>query len=238
MTEAQQEQRARRKPAAKGSRRKTEAPRAAETARAGADGANLKDHVDQLGTILTKAIDFVEAGIGLGVTVVNRVSSVAQRQVVDQVIASATQMTGQPRATAGGAPGPVPAAVEPVPLASAESAATASESGLYFITNRLPLTPGAAAEVSFSINNDSMAAPKRVELTLEGFIGESTHATIDGTAFAIKPARKTIKPMDFDKFVLAGPVAADTPPDVFYGRIVVRSDTELTIPIRLVVAPL
>lgn len=233
MTEAQQEQPTRRKAAPKGGRRKAEAPAAPKTAHAGTDGAHLKGRVDQLGTILTKGLDLAEAGIGLGVTVLNRVGSVAQRQVVDQVIASAAQMTGQSGATAGtppGASGPAPAVPEP--------AATAPDPGLYFITNRLPLTPGAAAEVSFSINNDSMAAPKRVELALEGFIGESTHATIDGTAFAIKPARKTIKPMDFDKFVLAGPVPAATPPDVYYGRIVVRSDTELTIPVRLVVASL
>jgi hypothetical protein len=56
--------------------------------------------------------------------------------------------------------------------------------------------------VSFSITNDSLVEPKRVHLRVEGLLGEQREARIDADAFSVRPMRKSIAPMDFEKFVL------------------------------------
>jgi hypothetical protein len=47
--------------------------------------------------------------------------------------------------------------------------------------------------------------------------------------------RKSIAPMDFEKFVLTGTLPADAPPDVYRGSVIVGSTDEMSIPVRLVV---
>ena len=108
----------------------------------------------------------------------------------------------------------------------------------YGITNRLPLTPGGAVKISFSVNNDSMTEPKKVDLRIEGFTGDSHGGRLDASTFTVKPAQKMIAPVDFDKFILQGPVPADTLPDVYRGAVTVASENELKIPVVLVVMPL
>ena len=181
---------------------------------------------DQLGAILTKGLDLAEASLSLGLTVISRVGTIAQQQVLGRI------------------PAPGPAAEAPAAAAAEDHAHNVAapdtpapnEGQMYCVTNRLPLAPGGSVDVSFSINNDSMTAPKPVRLRVEGFSGEAEGARIEADRFAVKPPRKTIAPMDFEKFVLSGSVPPETPPDVYDGWIVVSSGADFRIPIRLVVS--
>lgn len=193
-------------------------------------GVDLRERLDQMGTILAKGLDLAEAGVSLGVTILNRVSLVAQQKIREGLDGAAQSQSGaQPGAQSGAQPGPSGA----TPDAPAESA----EADQYGLTNRLPLTPGGEVRISFSVNNDSVTEVRKVEFKVQGFAGESREAAIDASAFAVKPGQKTIAPVDFEKFVLKGVVPDTTPPDVYRGVVVVHSDKDLFIPVILVVTP-
>ncbi|HUO97649.1 MAG TPA: hypothetical protein VMU01_03230 [Rhizomicrobium sp.] len=179
-------------------------------------GAELRHRLDQMGTILAKGLDLAEAGVSLGVTIIGRVGAAAQQKLREGLDAAAQPATAaEPQA-------------EQAPVAEPE----------YGLTNRLPLAPGGTVRISFSVNNDSLTEPKKVELRVEGFAGDTQGARLDPAQFTIKPAQKTIAPVDFEKFVLQGPVAGDVPPDVYRGAVVVESGTSFRIPVVLVVTPL
>jgi hypothetical protein len=178
-----------------------------------------RGRVDQASALLSRGLDLAEAGLSLGVTLVNRVSVAAQQQIVERF------MNQPPAVVDPGAAPPPPAAPEPEPEP-------------YGIGNRLPLLPGGEVKVSFSINNDSMEAPKKVALSLDGFVGDTHGHRLDIGGFAVTPARKTIAPMDFEKFVLKGPLPRKALPDRYRGWVIVDSDTELRIPVCLVVSSL
>jgi hypothetical protein len=181
-------------------------------------GNDLRQRIDQMGTILAKGLDLAEAGVSLGVTIISRVGVAAQQKIMEGLDAASA-----------------PAAPESTPQPQQEQAQAEPEFG---ITNRLPLTPGGTVRISFSVNNDSMTEPKKVELRVEGFVGDSGGAHLDPAQFAIKPAQKTIAPVDFEKFVLQGAVQADVPPDIYRGAVVVDSGSTFRIPVVLVVMPL
>jgi hypothetical protein len=183
-------------------------------------GVELRERLDQMGTILAKGLDLAEAGVSLGVTILNRVSLAAQHKIREGLEAA-----GQPQAEAP--PGAMPEA--PAEPAEAEPP--------YGLSNRLPLTPGGEARISFSVNNDSMTEVRKVEFLVQGFAGDVRQAAIDASAFSVSPARKVIAPVDFEKFVLKGIVPETTPPDVYRGVVVVRSDKDLFIPVVLSVTP-
>jgi hypothetical protein len=185
--------------------------------------AELRGTIDQVGAILAKGLDLAEAGLSLGVTIMSRVGAVAQEKLAERVAAAAASAT---MATAG---------VAEAPEAPAPAAAPSSGFG---ITNRLPLLPGGALRISFSINNEAATAAKKVALVVEGFLGDATGFRIDPAGFAVKPAKKVIEPMDFEKFVLEGALPADAPPDIYRGAILVASDGDLRIPIWLAVTAL
>ncbi|MGR4865695.1 hypothetical protein [Caulobacter sp. LARHSG274] len=182
-------------------------------------GVELRERLDQMGTILAKGLDLAEAGVSLGATILNRVSLAAQQKIREGLDAA-----GQPPPAPPGA-----APEEPVEPDEAEAA--------YGLSNRLPLTPGGEVSISFSVNNDSMTEVRKVEFKVQGFAGETRRAAIDAAVFAVKPAQKTIAPVDFEKFVLKGVVPETIPPDVYRGVVVVRSDKDLFIPVVLVVTP-
>jgi hypothetical protein len=187
-----------------------------------APGADLKGRLDQMGTILAKGLDLAEAGVSLGVTILSRVSVAAQQKIREGLDAAAqTAEAAQGQAPANEQYAPPPAEPEPE----------------YGLTNRLPLMPGAEVKISFSVNNDSMTDVKKVELKIQGFGGDSQKAALDASAFSVKPAQKTIAPVDFEKFVLQGTVPETTPPDIYRGVVVVTSDKDLFIPVVLVVTP-
>jgi hypothetical protein len=187
---------------------------------------DLRERLDQMGTILAKGLDLAEAGVSLGVTILNRVSLAAQQKIREGLDSAAQSQPGTQ-------PGPQPGPPGVAPDAPAESA----EADQYGLTNRLPLTPGGEVRISFSVNNDSVTDVRKVEFKVQGFAGESQQAAIDAAAFAVKPGQKTIAPVDFEKFVLKGVVPETTPPDVYRGVVVVRSDKDLFIPVILVVTP-
>lgn len=195
-----------------------------------AAGPGLRGKVDQVGSLLSKGLDLAEAGLNLGVTLVSRVGVAAQHQILERVMAQAGE--------AAAAAAPQAAEAEPAPAPAPVAAAPAAESESYGITNRLPLVPGGEVRVSFSINNDSMEAPKKVALSVEGFVGDAHGRRLNPAGFAIRPAKKTIAPMDFEKFVLEGVLPPKAPPDVYRGWIVVASDNALRIPVWLVVSSL
>jgi hypothetical protein len=201
----------------------TPKPEGGPQPRGGDGGLDLREKVDQVGMILAKGLDLAEAGVSLGVTIVNRIGSAAQQQVLERM-AAAVQRQGTGAAAPSAPPMPEAAEAPPPPEAA------------FYITNRLPLSPGGTVKVSFSINNDSMVAPKKVALRIEGFHGETTGASLPGESLSIKPETKTIAPVDFEKFVLRGAVPAETPQDVYFGWILVSSDDELRIPVRLTVS--
>ncbi len=199
-----------------------EEPVAADTTPSGSGaGEDLRGRLDQMGLILAKGLDLAEAGVSLGVTILNRVSVAAQQKIREGLEAAAEPQSAAPEP---GPPEPGPAeAAEPEPA--------------YGLTNRLPVSPGGEVRVSFSVNNDSMTEVRKVEFKVQGFAGESRQAAIDPSVFTVRPAQKTIAPVDFEKFVLKGVVPATVPPDVYRGVVVVRSEKDLFIPVVIVVTP-
>lgn len=193
---------------------------------------SLRGRVDQVGALLSKGLDLAEAGLGLGVTLVNRVGVAAQQQILERFMTQAAAAADPVMAAASAAAQP------PAPEMTPQPAPMAPEPESYGISNRLPLQPGGEVKVSFSINNDSMEAPKKVALSLEGFVGDSTGRRLNVAGFTVKPAKKTIAPMDFEKFVLEGSLPPKVLPDVYRGWVIVSSDTELRIPVWLAVSSL
>ncbi|WP_421994971.1 hypothetical protein [Reyranella sp.] len=179
-----------------------------------------------MGSILAKGLDLAEAGVSLGVTILNRVSLAAQQKIREGLDEAAQPPGGAQAEAPPGPPGVAP-----------EAPADAGESGPYGLTNRLPLVPGGEVRISFSVNNDSATDVRKVEFKVQGFAGESGQAAIDAASFAVRPGQKTIAPVDFEKFVLKGVVPETTPPDVYRGVVVVHSDKDLFIPVILVVTP-
>jgi len=190
-------------------------------------GESLAGRADQLGAILAKGLDLAEAGLSLGLTVIQRAGAATQESIFEGVSAAGAGAPAGPPAEEG--------AGEPMfEQWTPEGAETPKVPG-FCITNRVPLWPGGSVSVSFSINNDSVAAEKRVRLSVDGFTGEMGGVRLASDGFAVKPQRKTIAPMDFEKFILKGEIPVETPQDVYHGSIVVLSTDEFTIPVRLVV---
>jgi hypothetical protein len=185
----------------------------------------LAGRAEQVGAIIVKTLDLAEAGLSLGITVLTRAGAAAQGAITDRVPgpgAGPGPISTQPPGPAGPAGYPEPP--EPAP------------EDTFFLANRVPLAPGGEARVSFSITNDSLVEPKKVALRVEPLVGEEHGIRLDADAFTVRPARKTIPPMDFEKFVLTGTLPAAAPPDVYLGAVIVHSADEMSIPVRLLVA--
>ncbi len=185
-------------------------------------GVELRERLDQVGVILAKGLDLAEAGVGLGMTILNRVSFAAQQKLREGLEAAAQPQPDAPDADADVDPAGPPAG---------------GSDQAFSLTNRLPLTPGGEVSISFSVNNDSMTEARKVAFRVQGFAGDSRQAALDASAFSIKPPQKAIAPVDFEKFILKGVVPETLPPDVYRGVVVVHSDKDLFIPVVLVVTP-
>jgi hypothetical protein len=179
----------------------------------------LRERLDQVGSILAKGLDLAEAGVSLGVTILNRVTVAAQQKIREGMDAADQPVAAGPEG------------------AEAPNALTPEPEAEYGLTNRLPLVPGAEVKISFSVNNDSMTEVKKVDIKVQGFAGDSQNAALNSADFSVKPAQKTIAPVDFEKFVLQGAIPSTTPPDIYRGTVVVSSDKDLFIPVVLVVTP-
>ena len=183
----------------------------------------------QIGALMSKSLDLAEASLTLGLNFVQRLGSTVQEQVIDR-LSHVGQSFAQPAAEPGqrtqardsepeAAPQPKPAPARP----------------FAGVMNQQPLFPGSAVRVSFSINNDSPSAEKKVALKLEALEGEISHTRLAGSALSIQPASATIAQMDFEKFIIRGLVPMDTRNDAYQGWIVVSGDEQLRIPLRLVI---
>ena len=62
---------------------------------------DLRERLDQMGTILAKGLDLAEAGVSLGVTILNRVSLAAQQKIREGLDGAAQSQSGH-------SPGPNP----------------------------------------------------------------------------------------------------------------------------------
>ena len=183
----------------------------------------------QLGALMSKSLDLAEASLTLGLNFVQRLGSTVQEQVIDR-LSHVGQSFTQPAAE----PGQRAPARESEPDAPAQPKPAAARS-FAGVMNQQPLFPGSAVRVSFSINNDSASAEKKVALKLEGLEGEISRTALDGSALSIEPASATIAQMDFEKFIVRGLVPMGTRSDAYQGWIVVSGDEQLRIPLRLVI---
>ncbi len=190
---------------------------------------DLSGRAEQVGSIIVKTLDLAEAGLSLGITVLSRAGAVAQGALSDRI-------SGDAAAGAQDAPKyEEPPIAEDLDGGSPPPAATADDEG-FFLSNRVPLAPGGEVRVSFSITNDSLLEPKRVQMRVVALVGEQHGASIEEGAVTVRPSRKTIQPVDFEKFVLTGTLPPATVPDVYRGAVIVQSTDEMSIPIRLFVA--
>jgi len=183
--------------------------------------SELKARLDRLGNLLGKGFDLAEAGLSLGLTMVGTLGAAAHKKIIEKVLDAA-------------APAPQSA---PDPVAGTPANAPAQTSAPFGITNRLRLAPGMAVSVSFSINNDTAAAPKQVTLRVEPFTGERTGTLLPPSCLAVSPEAASVAPMDFEKFVLRGVIPDHSPPDIYNGCIAVGAEDPMRIPVVLVVEP-
>jgi hypothetical protein len=199
-----------------------------KAAAAPAEG-NARGRGDQFGAIFAKGLDLAEASLSLGLTMLTRVGVAAQQQV--ERMASAL-----PQEPGVASPGPgAPVAGPPQTPPSSPPGPITADERQYGIANRQPVTQGGVVRISFSINNDAVSSPKIVTLRPEAFVGEMEGARIEADKFAIKPHRRRIAPLDFEKFVLEGAIPDDVPSDVYHGAVVVSSGQAFSIPVRIVV---
>ncbi len=184
----------------------------------------VSERKDQIGGILKKSLDLAETGLTFGIQLFSRLTRVVQNQ------------TSEPGGYPAGEPGyayPAPGA-EPTDWVGAPAPATEPQaSAQTAIANRLPLAPGDPVSISFSINNDSASVPRTLSVSVEGFTGEAYRFQLQPGAFSVKPGRRTIGPLDFDKFVLLGRLPDDTPPDTYWGAIAVSGEESFRIPASL-----
>jgi hypothetical protein len=179
---------------------------------AGGEALDLKARLERFGEILARGLDLAEAGMNLGLTIVSTVGSAAQQKIVEKLLDPGTEPE----------PMPPPPAAEPEPQP-------------YGIANRLPVFPGGAVSISFSINNDSAIAPKSVSLRLEGFAPDQGGAALPADGFRLLPPEAAIAAMDFEKFVIEGTIPAGTRPGTYRGHVLVASDTNIVIPVSITV---
>jgi hypothetical protein len=170
---------------------------------------------------MSKSLELAEASLTLGMNFVQRLGSTVHDQVIGR-LSHVGQSFNQG----------TPESAQAEPVRGAETAAARPFAG---VTNQQPLFPGSPIRVSFSINNDSPSAGKKVTLKLEGLKGEISGTRLDAAALSVKPASATIAPTDFEKLVIHGRVSMDTCSDAYHGWIIVSGDEELRIPLRLVV---
>ena len=205
-----------------------------KNSQSGTEGDSLFGHGDQIGATFSKGLDLAEAGLSLGLTLINRFGTIVQDSVMEKISGVMSAASNAP--SDGTATSEQTTAYDNEQAPSSEpSEAMGQQDPAYYIVNRLPLTPGQSVQVSFSINNDSMDTPKRVKLKADGFTGATQGHTFSSKRFTVTPGTKTILPMDFEKFVLKGEIPKDISPDVYTGRILVFSDQAIEIPVRLLV---
>ena len=190
----------------------------------------------QIGSLMSKSLDLAEASLTLGMNFVQRLGSTVQDQVIGR-LAQVGQSFAQGAAAAPPPEPPRTANTNANAGANADAQPQPKSPGFKpfaGVVNQQPLFAGSPIRVSFSINNDSQSAVKKVALKLEGLLGEVHGGTLTA-ALAVEPPAAAIAPMDFEKFVIRGLVPMGTRSDAYQGWIVVSGDEELRIPLRLAI---
>lgn len=185
---------------------------------------DLWSRTDQIASIFGKGLDLVEAGIGLGINVINKLGE----QIVLKM-PKAEQPDPGHYYTPQEAMGPF---YQEEPRFSAEASAPTKD---FRVMNRIPIFPGSPVQVSFSINNDSPSSSKKLHLDIQGFVGEVQKFQLDAQKFSIKPEDQVIAPMDFEKFILRGSIPPEAPADNYNGWIVVSGEEKFNILVTLIV---
>ena len=167
----------------------------------------------QMESLVAKLLQLADAGVGLGINMISLINTYAQRQMAadPQPPAQAPPQTSSPK--------------EPE-----------ADRG-YCIVNRVPLHPGSAVSVPFSINNEQTDAIRHLRLSVLGFTGTTYGSALPQADFSVDPKEREIGPMDFDRFVLLGTIPGDVPPDLYSGWVLVQGDEEVRIPVMLMVSP-
>lgn len=187
---------------------------------------------EQLGTILNRTLDLVEASIGLGANLVAMLGTLAQEQIAVKTTGDEGPESGPYRSSqeyAGADAGS--------PFYQEESGPAAKQvdpTNKLRVTNRQPLSPENPVRLSFSINNDS-SAPMKLRLDVEALVGENNGFHMERNTFSVRPAEKTISPMDFEKFILTGKIPKKVPTDYYNGWIRVSGEEDFKIPVTLIV---
>jgi len=190
---------------------------------------------DQINATFSKGLDLAEAGLSLGLTLINRFGTMVQDSVLEKfsgVLSSAPGPSSQGDSPSNGPDGsqtPSP------PSAQDTDESLEAQDPSSYIVNRLPLSPEQPVSVSFSINNDSLEASKKVKVAVEGFVGFTHGQSFSAKGFSVTPSSKVIAPMDFEKFVLKGKLPAGLQADIYQGRIIVMADQAFDIPVKLMV---
>ncbi|MBW7898041.1 hypothetical protein B188_08080 [Candidatus Brocadiaceae bacterium B188] len=193
----------------------------------------LLGHTGQISSIVTNGLDLAEASIRLGINLVNKFGAVVQGQVIDKMASTVFQ------GAASFQQKPEEAGTQATDYQYSDEAGTPQSPNTHrslFIVNRLPLFPGSPVHITFSINNDSASASKGIRLELEDFIGATSGFKLLSGVFEIKPSQIVIAPMDFEKFILAGMVPSEAPPDSYNSWIKVSGVEEIKIPVILAVS--
>lgn len=184
----------------------------------------------QIEVLLNKGLDLTEAGIGLGVNIVARLGTIFKDQVIEKLGGSeilGSMLAPSPTDYPPQQPAPPPQAEESAPPAGGQE--------MTYLFNRLTLHPGDPISLSFSINNDSLDQPKKIRISVENFVGEAQKVVIDAGLFSVTPSRKTIAPVDFEKFILKGKIPEETPEDTYHGELIVLEAQKYRIPVILIV---
>lgn len=187
----------------------------------------------QIEDIMQRGLNIAEVSIGLGVNFVSRMSSILKDQVIDK-IKSAQILTPEMSS-------PPPASQyynhqENEQQASPETTQASNSDETLYLINRLSLFPADSVSISFSINNESLSAEKKIQISIEDFVGTTQKFSIAAENFTVTPLEKIIAPMDFDKFVFNGTIPEKAQEDTYNGGIIVREEQEYRIPIVLVVS--
>jgi hypothetical protein len=186
----------------------------------------------QLDGIVNKSFELAQAGVTLGLNLVQKFGSSFQGDLFHKIADAGKGVFSAASGTAGLKPD-APGSPQSAP-ARTETGAPSPRSGI--IENRMPLFPGSQVRVSFSINNDSDAEVMEVTLQAGEFRGELSGAILKADHFTLEPQTTTIQPTDFEKFVLSGFIPINCRHDAYIGGITVGGTESMTIPVCLTVA--
>jgi hypothetical protein len=176
----------------------------------------MAQSASRIGEAMSRSLEIAETGMTLGLKLLTTGGERLIHALAAKIASTAqpAPATGAPEPE-GGPPGQWPQ--QPV------------------VGNSIPIAPGGAVYISFSLSNDVQGRPKRVAIALEPLQGERSGHVLDMHSFSINPVEREILPLDFEKFIVRGTIEADTPSDRYIGSIAVTGDEQFTFGIVVTV---